>query len=379
MFGNNIENLFTQYQQQYPLYRKEAIVDIMLDDGVITFDVAKKIMSGESIFLIDNSFTSNFENTGDINMTEIMGGSFHTQAATPKTNFNREIEPTIQPEIQGDCWLLSDINSLYETDWGKKAIHDAIIPDKDGSGGVTIRFKGSPLEPKDIHITAEQIQKARSSGNYSSGDDDMLAFELATEMTFRKMVKSGLGERAENDETLKSYGTKYRSFIFAGIKTDKFDQYPISELLGIETKKIDFLHMREYPDAEKNIDKVLKYAAQNKDNLSGWCSFALLYGHGDEKSKDYIHGSHAYAIKSIDYGKEVVLSDPHYSDYEIKVPWNAFTDLVRDITFSAKDDKTIQELTNNLPQNYDKLIKDSKEKFEKELEKILKQYPNKNL
>ena len=34
MFGNNIENLFTQYQQQYPLYRKEAIVDIMLDDGV---------------------------------------------------------------------------------------------------------------------------------------------------------------------------------------------------------------------------------------------------------------------------------------------------------------------------------------------------------
>ncbi len=376
MISSNIETLFTQYRQKYPMYTKEAIVDIMLDDGVITFNVAKKIMSGESLFLIDNNFASKFESSGDIDMTAIMGGSFHLHDNAPKTNFNREIEPTIQPEIQGDCWLLSDINSLCETDWGRQAIHDAIIPDEDGSGGVTIRFKGSPLEQKDIHITAEQIEKARSSGNYSAGDDDMLAFELATEMTFREMVKSGLGERVHDDETLKSYGTKYRSFIFAGIKTDKFDQYPISELLGIKTEKIDFWLLKEHPGAEKDIDKVLKFATQNKDNLSGWCDFALLDGYGDAESKDYIHGSHAYAIKNINYGKEVVLSDPHYSDYEIKVQWNTFIDLVKSITFSAKDDKTAQQLVNSLPSGYDEQIKSSNEKFEKARDEILKRLGN---
>ena len=40
--AGEIQALYSKYQQKYPLYNKEKIVDIMLNDGVITFDVAKK-------------------------------------------------------------------------------------------------------------------------------------------------------------------------------------------------------------------------------------------------------------------------------------------------------------------------------------------------
>ncbi len=367
-----IQTLFSKYQRKYPLYRMEAIVDIMLDDGVITFDTAKKIKSGVSLFLIDNTLNQS-KTDSDIKMTKIFGGDFIKTKTSSKTKFNRRIEPTKQPMTQGDCWLLSDINSLNCTEWGKKAIQDAIIPDEDGSGGVTVNFKGSPLKKKSIHITAYQIEQARNSGNYSDGDDDMIALELATEITFRKMVRQGLAKRAQDDNYIQEMGGNYRSYIFAGIRTDKFDQYPISELLGIKVKKVDVAYMKEQQSAKKDIDNMFKYVSNNQNNISGWCSFTPFTDYGNKNTKNYIHGGHAYAIKKISYGKEVVLSDPHYSDYEIKIPWQVFTEELINITFSFKDTKTEQQFKRNaLPPNYEYNLKKSKDNFEKALEEIKK-------
>lgn len=145
--AGEIQALFNSYQKKYPYYTRDAIVEIMLDDGVITFQVANKIKSGMSLFLLDNNLLKSVK-SNDFSMTEIMGGNFAKTKTKPKTNFNRKIEPTKQPMTQGDCWLLSDINGLNQTDWGKQAIYDAIVPDNDGSGGVTINFKGSPLKKK---------------------------------------------------------------------------------------------------------------------------------------------------------------------------------------------------------------------------------------
>ena len=87
--AGEIQALFNKYQQKYPLYTKEAIVDTMLKDGVITPDVAKKIKSGTSLFLLDNSFSS--KNTSkDLNMTEIFGGSFSKQKAKAKAKAKAE-------------------------------------------------------------------------------------------------------------------------------------------------------------------------------------------------------------------------------------------------------------------------------------------------
>ena len=52
--AGEIQALFDKYQKWYPYYSRDAIVDLMLQKGVITSDVAKKIKSGMSLFLIDN-------------------------------------------------------------------------------------------------------------------------------------------------------------------------------------------------------------------------------------------------------------------------------------------------------------------------------------
>ena len=376
--AGEIQALFNKYQQKYPLYTRDAIVELMLDDGVITFDTANKIKQGVSLFLLDNdSFKPAKQN--DLSMTEIMGGNFSKTKTKPKTAFNRRIEPTKQPMTQGDCWLLSDINSLSYTSWGSKAIHDAIVPDEDGRGGVTIKFKGSPLKQKEIHITAYQIDEARKSGNYAEGDDDMIAFELATEHTFREMVRQGLATRVDVDKYMEFKGAKYRSYIWAGVKTKDFEQFPISELLGIKTYEVNFVCINEIKNAEKDKDKIFKYFSQNKNNISATCSFGFglgMEGWGTKGSKDYIHGGHAYAIKNVNYGKDVTITDPHYSDYEIKIPWQVFNDLVENIIYSFKDSLTLQSLKNVLPKNYEinaKNLKDKMNKTKEEEDKQLKE------
>ena len=56
--AGEIQTLFNKYQKRYSLYTREAIVDLMLKDGVISPDTAKKIKSGKSLFLIDNSIAN---------------------------------------------------------------------------------------------------------------------------------------------------------------------------------------------------------------------------------------------------------------------------------------------------------------------------------
>ena len=84
--AGEIQALFNQYQQKYPLYTRDAIVDLMVDDGVITFEVAKKIKSGVSLFLLDKDSFKLAKNN-DFSMTEIMGGSFKTTKQKTKTHF----------------------------------------------------------------------------------------------------------------------------------------------------------------------------------------------------------------------------------------------------------------------------------------------------
>lgn len=361
---DKLQILFSRYQEKYPLHRTEVIIDKMLDDGVITFEDAKNLREGKSIFNLNNNYFSNFDD--NTTMTEIMGGHFTTKLAS-KTNFNKKIEYTNQPWTQGDCWLLSDINALNTTEWGRKAIEEAIIPDTDGSGGVTIKFKGSPLEQKEIYITAEEIVNARESGNYVAEDDDMIAFELATEKTFREMVKQGLAEKVANDEEMQFKGVKYRSYIYLGVKNEEFSQFPISELLGISAHHLNYSNYEFYPRASEINNNAFEWFCKNKDNATCVCAFGFVMdGWGDKNSKDYIRGAHAYAVKDIKYGKEVIVSDPHYSEHEIKVPWNIFKEWAVNFVFSFEDEKTKQDYKKMFPVNFDNFVKDFK-KFDEDL------------
>lgn len=71
---------------------------------------------------ISIEFVSDKDSENEKDITKIMGG-----------NFDGKIGSTMQSFETGDCWILTDVNSLNTTEWGKKMIKEAIKPhEKDG-------------------------------------------------------------------------------------------------------------------------------------------------------------------------------------------------------------------------------------------------------
>ena len=351
--SNEIQTKFNEYQRKYPLYNRDAIVDLMVEDGEISPDVAKRIKSNESLFLIDNNFLKNKSNN-DFSITEALGGNFSTQKTPkkeyPKTQFNREIENTFQSDIQGDCWLLSDINAMNQTKWGKEAIKNSIIPDN--KGGVTIHFKGSPLAQKNFHITAEDIQNAKNSGRYSTGNDDMLALELATEQVIKKLVKSGNYQRITDFDKIIGYES-FLTGIYLDQKSNK--TLHISTLItGVDRTHANFNACDENDKPLLEKEKTLLYLAKNQKMNAIVCTFSCIkdmFGMRDDN--DLAHGFHAYAVKEITSGKEVVVIDPYHSDKEIKIPWKKFVEDVESLYISSTSEDTKKQVEKQvLPENY---------------------------
>jgi hypothetical protein len=314
----SISKIFEIYVAKNPSSSKNDIVDMMLNDGVIDYETAKKIKSGMSLFLIDHSFE--LKDCKSQNYAQIFGADFSTtKKDIPKTNFNREIEPTKQAEGQIDCWLLSGINALNTTSWGKKAIFNAIVPDSDDGGGVTIKLPGSPIEQKNFHVSAEEIAKAKESGEFSSGDDDMIAIELAVEKLFKIMDKEHLGEINRNGAETNSY---LGNMVVEDEKGEK-RTLDVEELItGNACEVVPFF----LSNVNKNeYDKIYQYVSQNHNNMAITLTITnkkdVIAG---RDKNDLVHGNHSYAIKDFVYGKYVIVSDPYNSGEDIKLSWQKF-------------------------------------------------------
>lgn len=100
-----------------------------------------------------------------------------------KYNINEAIESSKQGKL-GDCWLLAGLNSLSFSESGKKIIKDAI--ENNGDGTYTVSFKGISDNCK-CTIKDEALDNARKSELYSTGDDDVLLLEIATEAFLREL------------------------------------------------------------------------------------------------------------------------------------------------------------------------------------------------
>lgn len=271
-------------------------------------------------------------------------------------NFNSQIEPTKQSHNQIDCWLLSTVNGLNSTDWGKKIIKNAINPDK--MGGVNITFKGSPLKQKTFNIAIGELEKAKESGNYSSGDDDMLALELATEKLFKMMIKEGNGKwKLANPSGYKGTSS------LGNMKIDEKSNINlgIDELLtGIKPLEINF------EIDGKNLDNILKYAANNPGKYALTCNFSNIPdATGTRAKNDIIHGNHLYSIKKIIFGKKAIITDPYDSSKEINLPWNKFKNELGALYASPSSPEDRKQLKNHLPEGYEAIIaKDLNDRLE---------------
>ena len=90
---------------------------------------------------------------------------------------------TKQSEQTGDCYLLSSLNALSETSWGKEAINNAI--ESDGQGGYNVTFYNAEGEQEQINVTSDEL--AATPEKYSSGDVDMKIIEVAAENFMQHM------------------------------------------------------------------------------------------------------------------------------------------------------------------------------------------------
>ncbi len=335
-----IEALYNQYQQRYLLYSRDAIADLMLKDGVISLDIAQKIKNGVSLFLLDRQQPMLTPNN-NLDKTGLFCGYFYEIQQKPQTSFNRKIEATFQSDKQGDCWLLSDINALNLTEWGRKAIYEAIIPDSDGSGGVTINFKGAPIEQKSFHITAEEIDKARQSKRYSKGDDDMLAFELATEKLAITLLESGKYKRCTHFDYK---DPEHLTYISGG---------GVYDMNGITMDISTFITGRQDVELSCTEDiqvtkNFIRNLAENTTNVASVCTFQSDYTSSRSQNSP-VHGNHAYAIKKIVYNKFVIIIDPYQADKEIKLPWKDFISDVQMLRVATNNSSTKNDLEKLIP------------------------------
>lgn len=263
-------------------------------------------------------------------------------ANKPVFHFNRMIEPTKQGKNAIDCWLLSGLNALNQTSWGKKSIKDAIKPD--GEGGVYITFPGSPIEQKTFYVSVEDLYKAKKSDKYSKGDDDVLAIEVATEKLFKTLYQRKMGT------ILFEYGND--SYL-GNFIDNKNNNLTIEKLL---TNKNTFSFNADFYEVkDNNFYNTLGKIASISSKTAICCGFdkdEIKYLDNDE-----IIPYHLYSIKTMVDKKYVIVHDP-IENKDTKLSWYKFGLAAETLYITSQNEKDIDNISSTLTQDYkDKCIK----------------------
>lgn len=257
----------------------------------------------------------------DVKSTEIS----YNACTTANNNINSEIEDSRQGNI-GDCWLLSIINSMSNTTWGRKAIKESIKPDGQGGAIVTLKLKiKGKIVKKEIHITKDEIKNARKQNMCSTGDDDVAVLELA----FKKHFQNIDGGNADNAQKVVE--------LLCGETVQRY--------LYIDAVNININKYSEYDKAlqeiEKNPDKYIIY---------------LNFKENSEMMGMYAH--HAYTIKKITRDKDgnmiVHLVNPWDSSQVLELPFRYIATNINKLCIMEKSNKRNPKLISN----FEKLEKD---------------------
>lgn len=241
-----------------------------------------------------------------------------------KASLNGIIEFSKQGSI-GNCYMLSQLNSLSFTKWGSKVIKDAIK--LDNNGGAYVTLKDTNDNDKIFHITADEISNIRkeqtnindlakkayfeaftnglseedcdkkmqeylqeSRSKYSSGDDDILVLELAIEKYF------------------KSLGYSSKDILDAS-------NSPEGDIIKLMTGKKE----RQYYEGSFNKCAIDEYFCNKKDEIVATASF--------NNNNLNLITNHAYSIKGIKNDNKIlkmILVNPHDSSKEIEIDYYDF-------------------------------------------------------
>lgn len=260
----------------------------------------------------------------------------------PPINSDGKIGAFKQGIRAADCYLLSSLISLRNNTRTAKILKKNIKKNSDGS--FTITLPGAQIIKKnnkedniksyitgEYTITPQEFYRARQSVSYSSGDDDVLLYELAFEKYRDEVEKTDL----ENNLPVKGNqsgiytGRDSLRILDGGISTDAIFVLTGKRgerlcIKGNENSSISCWELQRVTTelTFKDIDNINKYLDKLQEKPQEYvatASFNIKEG-----------GSHSVSIKSVT-DKSVILVDPYNSEKEIVITKEEFIKKVRSI------------------------------------------------
>lgn len=246
------------------------------------------------------------------------------QEPEPNTR-DGKIEDANQSQ-NGDCWLISGINSLSYSDKGAELIKNA-LEYKDGS--TTVHLKGIG----NLIVTDDEVEQAKQDVKYAKGDDDMVIFELAIEKVMNEVQNNNLafdyGFFTSSNKSFQKDSSIYGGFVENALYlvTGKRSEKASSE----EAKE-------ELFDKVQNSDsKEYALGAAIKDREKTFISAKTV--DGEEVS---LSSYHAYAIKEIKDDVATVIN-PWNSNRELNFSKETFIETFDDLIACDLSDENKSE------------------------------------
>lgn len=204
----------------------------------------------------------------------------------------------------GDCWLLSGLNSLSYTDEGSEMIKNAMTVKDDGS--IDIYFKGIDTT---YNVTLEEMKEYNETR--FTGDDDVMAFEIAT-IKFRTDLLNG-----------KTFGNNYSlnycemasegKELWAGWSKTVWEMFTGLDLVSNQTNGNKL--SEQLDEFENNKNTLMTIGVSDLANTGG---VSTMYVKNSDNENIKFYKNHSYAVKNV-AENEVTLVDPINSEKEIKI------------------------------------------------------------
>lgn len=257
-------------------------VDIKDNGNNLTVKLSKGVLN--STYTVEKTADGTYSLDGKQYFTlEELASDFNTKEFQTSTLLDGEINASSQGKV-GDCGLVSAINSLSCSEYGRDAIKNAVSVDLNGN--VTVNFKGID---RAYTISAQEL----SNSNFATGDYDVRAIEMAYE---KMMEEVHNGTLVKNDyPPYYIFGTEetnynanrgvplstgtYPSAVYymlTGIRCTKWayqsDEGKFSTLDAIEkdgSKAMSVAYLPERSSANGNINMSIQNTSKNVQDAFG--------------------------------------------------------------------------------------------------------------
>lgn len=262
---------------------------------------------------------------------------------------------------RNDCWLLTEANNLSKTTWGSEIIKESINYNEDNEE-YSVNLKGVNFVAK---ITKDEVEYARESGKYSTGDIDVLLLELAAEKYFAQEVEA---ERMLRDKDLLNMGIGSGTMSLSYLLTGNYGKTFLVD--PQKTKKVDSQNTKNQSDhqiepwimaldetvvnhaviSKEELQNILKNIIENKDDYAinviykspdEWNNQELEKKDGENLFANIEH--HIFALTELeilDDGNMILtLENPGATCVTIKKTLEEFLTQVAQVSIVSKNDE----------------------------------------